>query len=213
MILFSLMFGCVPEQNNDGFGIVGSNPDRNFDTAEEVVDTNTEDTSVEESNDDALLENPFAADSSSVCGDRTVGTDIGDCAVNFGLIDRQGEVVQLHSYAGSVLFLDLSGFGWSGCRDSGPGFNQFYLDNQSRGLVSIAAIHYANIDELQVWGQEYGGDVVLILDEAGFVYDEYKMDDYRPQYIVIDQDMTVVYKNSTPSGKSPAEQQVLSLLE
>lgn len=79
--------------------------------------------------------------------------------------------------------------------------------------MSIAAIHYANIDELQVWGQEYGGDVVLILDEAGFVYDEYKMDDYRPQYIVIDQDMTVVYKNSTPSGKSPAEQQVLSLLE
>ena len=49
--------------------------------------------------------------------------------------------------------------------------------------------------------------------EAGFVYDEYKMDDYTPQYIVIDQDMTIIYKNSTPSGKSPAEQQVLSLLE
>ena len=79
--------------------------------------------------------------------------------------------------------------------------------------MSIAAIHYANIEELQEWGQEYGGDVVLILDEAGVVYDEYKMDDSRPQYIVIDQDMTIVYKNSTPSGKSPAEQQVLSLLE
>ena len=111
MIFFSLMFGCVPEQNNDGFGIVGSNPGRDLDTAEEVVDTTTEDTSVEESDDEALLENPFAADSSSVCGDRTVGTGIGDCAVNFGLIDRDGEVVQLHSYAGSVLFLDLSGFG------------------------------------------------------------------------------------------------------
>ena len=111
MILFSLMFGCVPEQTNDGFGIAGSNPDRNIDTAEEVADTNTEDTSPDGPSDDAVLENPFATDSTSVCGDRTVGSDIGDCAVNFGLVDRDGEVVQLHSYAGSVLFLDLSGFG------------------------------------------------------------------------------------------------------
>ena len=59
----------------------------------------------------------------------------------------------------------------------------------------------------------FGGYKVLILDEAGIVYDEYKMDDYRPQYIVIDQDMTIVYKDSTPSGKSPSEEQVLSLLE
>ena len=110
MILFSLMLGCVPEQNNDGFGIAGSSPDRNLDTADDVVG-DTEDTSTGDSTDDAVLENPFAADSSSVCGDRNVGADIGDCAVNFGLIDRDGEVVQLHSYAGSVVFLDLSGFG------------------------------------------------------------------------------------------------------
>ena len=77
----------------------------------------------------------------------------------------------------------------------------------------MTAIHYASIDELDVWAQEFGGDVVLVLDEAGFVYDEYKLDDTRPQYIVIDRDMTIIYKNSTPSGKSPAEQQVLSLLE
>lgn len=109
MFLFSLLLGCVPEQNNDGFGIVNTSPDRTLDTSEEVVDDT--DTSVEDPGDDAVLENPFAADSSSVCGDRTVGTDIGDCAVNFGLIDRDGEVVELHSYAGSVLFLDLSGFG------------------------------------------------------------------------------------------------------
>ena len=111
MILFSLMLGCVPEQNNDGFGIVGTNPDRDIDTAEDVADTNTGDVSPDDSGGGTALEDPFAADSSSVCGDRTVGTDIGDCAVNFGLIDREGEVVQLHSYAGSVLFLDLSGFG------------------------------------------------------------------------------------------------------
>ena len=110
MFLLSMVFGCVPEQNNDGFGIASSSPDRNFDTAEDVP-VNTEDTSADESTGDAVLENPFATDSSSVCGDRTVGAEIGDCAVNFGLIDRDGEVVQLHSYAGSVIFLDLSGFG------------------------------------------------------------------------------------------------------
>ena len=110
MFLFSLMLGCAPEQNNDGFGIASSNPDRNLDTAEDVAE-DTQDTSTDDLTDDAVLENPFAADSSSVCGDRTIGSDIGDCAVNFGLIDRNGEVVQLHSYAGSVVFLDLSGFG------------------------------------------------------------------------------------------------------
>ena len=109
MFLFSLMLGCVPEQNNDGFGIVNTSPDRTLDTSEEVVDDS--DTSSEEPPDDDMLENPFAVDSSTVCGDRTVGTDVGDCAVNFGLIDRTGEMVQLHSYSGSVVFLDLSGFG------------------------------------------------------------------------------------------------------
>ena len=54
----------------------------------------------------------------------------------------------------------------------------FIWTHKDRGLVSIAAIHYANIDELQVWGQEYGGDVVLILDDnnrRGLYHDEYKL--------------------------------------
>ena len=109
MILVSLMFGCIPEKKTDDFGMVNAPPDRTVDTSEEGE--NSIDTSVEQSDGDALLENPFATDSGSICGTRTVGTEVGDCAVNFGLIDRDGEVVELHSYAGSVLFLDLSGFG------------------------------------------------------------------------------------------------------
>ena len=44
MFLFSLMLGCVPEQNNDGFGIVNTSSDRTLDTSEEVageLDTST----------------------------------------------------------------------------------------------------------------------------------------------------------------------------
>ena len=109
MMLFSLIFACVPEQTNDGFGMVNTTPDRTLDTSEE--DDNSSDTIGDGADGDAVLEKPFATESGSVCGDRTVGTEVGDCAVNFGLIDRNGEVIELHSYVGSVLFLDLSGFG------------------------------------------------------------------------------------------------------
>ena len=112
MIVFSLLLGCVPEKNNDGFGIVGSAPEQTLDTSEEVKEEENEPADdLSEDPEDLAVNNPLYFESGTVCGNRTVGTDIGDCASNFGLLDRNGEVVQLHTYAGSVIFLDLSGFG------------------------------------------------------------------------------------------------------
>ena len=65
-------------------------------------------------------------------------------------------------------------------------------------------------DDLVTWSQDYGGDVVLLLDEGQSVYFAYKEGGGRPQYIVIDRDMSIVLKTI---NKSSAESKVLELLE
>ena len=54
--------------------------------------------------------------------------------------------------------------------------------------------------------------MVLLLDDNEEIYDLYRIDFARPQYIVIDRDMTITYKSSMPNTKYDAEQEVLELL-
>jgi hypothetical protein len=54
--------------------------------------------------------NPFDVDSQEICQDRNVGTSIGDCARNFVLSDREEQLIELHDYKDTVVFLDLSSF-------------------------------------------------------------------------------------------------------
>ena len=107
MILFSLMFGCIPQEDDNQFGIASSTSEQNLDTEEAASEP--EDSSTEDS-DTQLDSTPFSVDNSVVCGDRTVGTEVGDCALNFALLNQDAELVELHSFVGSVIFLDLSDF-------------------------------------------------------------------------------------------------------
>ena len=77
----------------------------------------------------------------------------------------------------------------------------------------MQALHNASFEELQQWNEEYLGDVLLLLDENSLVFEEYKLNHYRPQFIVIDRDMSIVYKGYLTDGKQQAEDTVLSLLE
>ena len=45
------------------------------------------------------------------CAGREVGTEIGQCAENFTLMDADGVEVSLYDFYGQVIVLDLSGFG------------------------------------------------------------------------------------------------------
>lgn len=107
MILFPLIFGCIPQKDNNQFGFVSSASEQKFDTEE---DTSESEESATEDSGNPPLSSPFSVDSSSVCDDRTVGTEVGDCALNFTLINRDSEMVELHSFVDSVVFLDLSDF-------------------------------------------------------------------------------------------------------
>ena len=80
-------------------------------------------------------------------------------------------------------------------------------------MTSIVALHRASIEDLSTWAEEIGGDTVILLDEGEQIYNLYKKDNARPQYIVIDRDMTVVYKASMPDGRYTSQDVVLELLE
>lgn len=106
MILFPLLFGCVQQETNNQFGVATSPSEERPDNeaAPEPEDSSAEDL------DTALNSTAFSVDNSVVCGDRTVGTEVGDCALNFALLNQNSELVELHSFVGSVIFLDLSDF-------------------------------------------------------------------------------------------------------
>ena len=66
---------------------------------------------------------------------------------------------------------------------------------------------------MDAWARDIGGDTIILQDDHEDVYDLYRVDDFRPQYIVLDRDMTIVYKGSRPNSKEEAEDEVLSLLQ
>ena len=65
-------------------------------------------------------------------------------------------------------------------------------------------------NDLVTWSQDIAGDVVVLRDEGQSVYSAYKEGQSRPQYVVIDRDMSIILKTSS---KSEAESKVLELLE
>ena len=105
--MFSLIFGCISQEEDSQFGVVSSDSEEIFEPEEDVSEQ--EDSSTEEL-DNQPDSTPFSVDSDLVCGDRAVGTDVGDCARNFALLNQDSELVELHSFRDSVIFLDLSDF-------------------------------------------------------------------------------------------------------
>ena len=61
-----------------------------------------------------------------------------------------------------------------------------------------------------MWGEDIGGDNILLHDDNQSVYFQYKEGGGRPQYIVIDRDMTIALKTI---NKGDAASKVLELLE
>ena len=81
-------------------------PEEEQDTDVQTPENSNGDQSEPEDTDTAQTE----PTDSGVCDDTLAGTNVGDCATNFTLLDRNQEQVQLHDFHGEVIFLDLSSF-------------------------------------------------------------------------------------------------------
>ena len=49
-------------------------------------------------------------DPAELCDSESTGTEIGECASNFALMNESDSLVELYDYQGDVIFLDLSSF-------------------------------------------------------------------------------------------------------
>ncbi|MDG1478891.1 MAG: hypothetical protein P8R54_04835 [Myxococcota bacterium] len=114
LALLGLLIGC----DDDKAEGAGSPPQE---TTETVADSGSTDTGSTDTADTGSTDTDTAdtgstdtADTGSTdtdpCEGKTVGIDVGDCALNFALVDADGTTHELHSYAGQVLLLDFSGF-------------------------------------------------------------------------------------------------------
>ena len=66
--------------------------------------------------------------------------------------------------------------------------------------------------DLITWGESYGNDVIILNDADNEVWEQYRSDMYKPQYIVIDRDLTVIFKGVGPDAVDAAESTVLELI-
>ena len=101
-VLLVFLMGCKTEKPDSLTVIYGDH------ASEEttVADTSTP----EQSQDSGENSTPPVPLDNSLCDGRSLGTKINDCAINFELPDKNGELVQLHQFAGDIIFLDLSSF-------------------------------------------------------------------------------------------------------
>ena len=109
LALLGLLIGC----DDDKAEGAGSPPQETTETVADSGSTDTGSTDTADT-DTADTGSTDTADTGSTdtdpCEGKTVGIDVGDCALNFALVDADGTTHELHSYAGQVLLLDFSGF-------------------------------------------------------------------------------------------------------
>lgn len=151
------------------------------------------------------------------CAGRTVGTSVGDCALDFTLIDRDGVSYTLSDYAGSVIVVDFSAMWCPICQGLAPEGQQFWTDHQGQDLVYLTALFQdvggGDVDagELTQWIDAYGLTHPVLTDPGHLVYDEYDAG-YQPTIAVIDRDFTITWIDAGTSARNGYEAEVLALL-
>jgi peroxiredoxin len=147
------------------------------------------------------------------CADLKTGTGEGFCGEDFTLLNSAKESISLYDFAGDVILLDLSGFTWGVCQGLAPAFQEFYSENQDKGFTAIVSLKtitsYADLD---TWADTFGATHTLLGDIDLVVWNQYKDGDNKPQYIVFDREMNIVYRGRGAQGHDEAEAAVLTLL-
>ena len=67
-------------------------------------------------------------------------------------------------------------------------------------------------NDVAEWGSSYGDDVIILDDPTGEAWGQYTAGLGKPEFVVIDRDMTIVYKGGAQSGSVASEAEVLQLL-
>ena len=71
----------------------------------------------------------------------------------------------------------------------------------------------SDLSDLDLWANEFGTSHVLVADQDKSVWKAYVEGGGRPQYVVFDRDLTIVFKGKGSQGHADAEDAALELLK
>lgn len=111
-----MLMGCDGKES-EGEPPADTTPPADTETEETTADTKDTDDTIppDDTGSDAEDTGSDTADDTAVvesdpCEGREVGNEVGQCAIDFTLLDQNGDEQTLYDYAGKIVFLDFSGF-------------------------------------------------------------------------------------------------------
>jgi len=162
--------------------IMGTDPDNadtdgdGFDDGEEV-----------EANSDPKNGNHFPYLGGWAIGDcwddiEETGTEVGDIAEQFELIDQHGQMLRLHDFCDRTILLSSATFWCQPCMDEAGGLQELYEDYEDDGFIVITLLSELadnstpGVSDLMQWADNFGITHPVVRDGRSSVTNSYVPD-------------------------------------
>jgi len=94
---------------------------------------------------------------------------------------------------------------------------EFYAEHKDVGFTAIAALHASSSDPITTsdvasWVEEFSSTHPVLGDFDKAVYDQYRVDPFRPQYVLFDREMNILMTESSPDAHEVALATTLAAL-
>gem|GEM_PF-2893205 len=77
--------------------------------------------------------------------------------------------------------------------------------------MSLSGIN--SVGMLNEWQNMFNMDTVLLADTEQDMWEQLRLNTGRPQYLVIDRELIIVYRDAGSGGEQRSKEQVLELLD
>merc|ERR1711871_733197 len=112
--LFLFLWSCTTQKEyNFDYEVQDQNPQEDTDVSEVSNEPESQNDTEEPSQPETAEPEQAQEDSAVVevdCGPDSTGSDVGECAYNFALMNENDNMTALYDFYGDVVFLDLSSF-------------------------------------------------------------------------------------------------------
>ena len=150
-------------------------------------------------------------------GETPWGVHIGEKAINFTLLDQNGNEVSLHDYEGKVILLDFSTMWCGPCKTEAAHAEELYQRYKDRGFIILTVLfqdysgNQISIEDCKTWSETYGLTIPVLADINLQAWNQYDDEGYVPLNLVIDKNLIIRYKQ-TGFNPSAIEQMIETLL-
>ncbi len=145
------------------------------------------------------------------------GTEVGDCALDFELLDAQGQPWRLSDYRGDVILVDFSAMWCPICQNGASTFEQLGEDYGDQGFTSVTVL-FQNVSsgqpsasDLQDWADSFGLQHPVLADDMEQTFEAYDAG-YQPTVVVIGRDFRITWVEKATAAVNGAEAAVLDAL-